>query len=100
MPVLGVGVARLAERGDRFIALAELLANVGKREPRRGEARRKLDRLFEQIGGSGEISLELQVARKVEAPIGYQIAGRHEQADGHLLGTGPARLEWTGRPPY
>ena len=85
MPIVGIGVARLPERRDRRIALAELLANFAEREPGRGKAGREFDRLQQQIGGGDEIALELQVAREIEPPVGNQIAGGQEQARGHWL---------------
>jgi hypothetical protein len=68
-----------------LLALAELLANITEREPCRGKARRKVGGLQQQIGGGNEIAFQLQIAREIETPIGHQIAGRHEQADGHGL---------------
>ena len=76
--VVRVGVARPAKRRDRRIALAELFANLAEREPGRGKARREFDRLQQQIGGGGEIALQLQVAGEFEPAVGHQIAGGQE----------------------
>ena len=81
---VGVGGLRLAKRCDRGLALAELFANFAEREPGRGKVRRKLDRLQQQIGGGGEIAFQLQIARKIEPPVGHQVAGGQEQARRHL----------------
>ena len=86
--IVGIGRARLAERRDRGLALAELLADFAEREPGRGKIRRELGRLQQQVGGGGEIALQLQIAREFEAAVGNQIAGGQEQARGHWLGTG------------
>ena len=78
MPVLGIGFSRFPERRDRRIALAEPFANFAQREPGGGEAGRKFDRLQQQIGGGDKIALQLQIARKIEPPVGNQIAGGQE----------------------
>ena len=88
MAIVGIGGVRLAKRRDRRIALAELLADFAEREPGRGEIRRQLDRLQQQIGGGGQIALQLQIAREFEAAVGHQIAGGEEQARGHAFRTG------------
>jgi len=84
--IVGIGGAGLAERRDRGLALAALLADVAKCEPGGGEFRRQLHRLLEQVGGGGEIALQLQVAREFIAAVGHEIAGGQEQAGGHFLG--------------
>ena len=58
--------------------LAELLANFSERKPGGGEAGREFRGLQQQIGGGGEIAFQLQIARKVEPPVGHQIAGGQE----------------------
>ena len=83
MAVAGIGRARLPKRRDRRVVLAELLADFAEREPGRGEIRRELDRLLQQIGGGGQIALQLQVAREFEPAVGDQIAGGQKQARGH-----------------
>ena len=85
MPVVGVCRLRLAKGRDGFVAVAELLANVSQREPCRGKAGCEVGGLQQQVGGGGEIAFQLQIAREIETPVGHQIAGRHEQADGHGL---------------
>ncbi|MGY4574157.1 hypothetical protein ACVWY5_007227 [Bradyrhizobium sp. USDA 3256] len=85
MPVFGIGVARAAERCDRGLALAELQADLAQRVPGRREFRHKLDRLFEQLGGSRQIALQLQVARELVAAVGDEVAGGQKQAEGHSL---------------
>ena len=82
MAIVRIRVARFSKRRDRLFALAEPLANFTEREPGRGEAGRKLGRLQQQIGGGGEIALELQIARKIEPAVGHQIAGGQEQTYG------------------
>ena len=67
--------------------LAELLADFAEREPGRGEIRRQLDRLLQQVGGGGEIALQLQVAREIIAAVGNEIAGGQEQAADICEGT-------------
>ncbi len=83
MPVVGIGLSRFAKRRDRRIALAEPFANFPEREPGGGKAGRELGRLQQQIGGGDEVALQLQIARKIEPPVGNQIAGGQEQARGH-----------------
>ncbi len=78
MPIVGIGRFGFAERRGRSFPLAELLANFSERKPGGGEARREFRRLQQQIGGSGEIAVQLQIARKVEPPVGHQIAGGQE----------------------
>ena len=74
----GSRVARFAKRRDRRLALAEPLANFSEREPGRGKAGRKIGGLQQQIGGGGKIAFQLQIARKIEPPIGHQVAGGQE----------------------
>ena len=83
MPVVGIGSQRLAKRRDGRIAFAEPLADFAEREPGRGKAGREFGRLQQEIGSRNQIALQLQVARKIEPPVGNQIAGGQEQADGH-----------------
>ena len=83
MRIAGIGAARLPERRDRRIALAELFANFAEREPRRHKGGREFDSLIQQIRGGSEVTLELQVARKFIAAVGNQIAGGQKQARGH-----------------
>ena len=83
MAVVGIGAPRLAERRDRRLVLAELFADFAEREPGRGEVRRQFDRLQQQIGGGGEIALQLQVAGEIEPAVGNHIAGGQKQARGH-----------------
>ncbi len=78
MAVVGIGGARFAKRRDRRVAFAELFADFAEREPGRGEVRCELDRLLQQIGGGGQVALQLQIAGKFEAAVGEQIAGRQE----------------------
>ena len=85
VPILRIGADRLTERRDRPIALAELFANFAEREPGRCKIRRQFDSLFQQIGGGGQIALQLQITGEFEATVGNQIAGRKEQAHGHWL---------------
>ena len=39
------------------------------------EIRRQLDRLHQEIGGGGQIALQLQIAREIKPAVGHQIAG-------------------------
>ena len=87
MPVLGIGCLRFAKRRDRRIALAELFANFAQREPGGGKAGGKFGGLQQKIGGGGQIALQLQIAGKIEPPVGNQIAGGQKQARGHGLYT-------------
>ena len=80
--VVRVGLARFPEGGDGLVALAELLADFAEREPGRGEIRRELERLCQQVGGGGQVALELEVAGEFEAAVGDEIAGGQEQAKG------------------
>ena len=73
--VLGIGVAGLAPRGDRPLAVAELVADTTQREPGRGEIGRELDRLAENIGGPHEVAASRVIERPLVAPVGDQIAG-------------------------
>ena len=90
VPILRIGADRLTERRNRPIALANPFANLAKREPGRRKIRCQFDRLFEQIGSSNQIALQLQIAGEFEATVGNQIAGRQEQAGGHWLYNKPS----------
>ena len=81
--VAGIAGLRLLKRRDRRIVLAELFADIGEREPGGREIRRQFDRLQQQIGGGGQIALQLQVARKFESAVGHQIAGGEKKAGRH-----------------
>ena len=78
MLIARVGIARFAKGRNRLVALAELRADFAEREPGRGEIRCEFDRLLDEIGGSWQITLELEVARELEAAVGHQIAGGQE----------------------
>ena len=80
--ILRIGVARLLESGDRAVAVAELVADGAEREPGRGEARRKLDGLRQDIGGAGKIAARGMVQRPFVAPVGDQVAGRDKERAG------------------
>src|SRR5271156_2033392 len=84
MRVAGIGVARLLKGRNRRVAFAELLANFAEREPRGDKTGCEFDGLLQKIGGSDQVALELQVARKVIPTVGYQIAGGQEHARGHF----------------
>ena len=77
--ILGVGLSRMLERGDRPGTVAEPVADGAKRKPRRGETRRKLDRLRHDIGGCRKIPARGLVERPFVAPVGDEIAGRDEE---------------------
>ena len=81
--VVGIAGLGLLKRRDRRIVLAEFFADVAEREPGGGEIRRQLDRLQQQIGGGGQIALQLQIAGKFEPAVGHQIAGGEKQARRH-----------------
>ena len=81
--ISGSARAGFLERRDRLVVLLELLADFAKGEPGRGEIRCKLDRLLQQVGSGGQIALQLQVARELEAAVGEQVAGGEKQARGH-----------------
>ena len=83
VPVQRIGGAGFMERGHRGFALAELLADFAEREPGRGEFRRELNGLLQQVGRSRQIAAQLQVAREIIAAVGNEIAGGQEQAGGH-----------------
>ena len=78
MRIAGVGGARLPEGSDRRIALAELLADFAERKPGGNKGGREFDSLIQQIGGRGEVALELQIAREFIAAVGNQVAGGQE----------------------
>ncbi len=80
--ILGIGVAGLLESGDRAVAVAELVADGAEREPGRGEARRQLHGLRQNIGGAGKIAPRGMVERPLVAPVGDQIAGGDEERAG------------------
>ena len=73
----------LLECGDRTGSIAELLAQLAKREPRRGIAGRKLERLDQQICCACKIALRLAIARLLETPVGDDIAGGEENRTNH-----------------
>ncbi len=73
--VLRVGLARFPECGDGLVALTEFLAEFAEREPRGCEIGRELERLLQQVGGGGQVALELEVARELEAAVGPEVAG-------------------------
>ena len=87
MAIIGIGLARPAKGGYRALALAEPLTDFAECEPGRGEVRRQLHRLCQQVGSSAQVALQLQVAREFEATVGDQIAGGQEQARGHFQKT-------------
>ena len=76
MAVGGIGGLRPAKRRDRGLALAELFTDVAEREPGRGEVRRKLDRLQQQIGGGGRD--RLSAADRARNRTGGRPSGRRE----------------------
>ncbi len=98
MPVVGVRLARPVKCRDRRLALPELLADVAERKPGGSKIRGELGRLLQQLGGSGKIAPQLQIAREFEAAVGGEIAGGKEQARGHRKGTGAeakqTRMGW------
>jgi hypothetical protein len=85
VPIVGVGDLGFSKRRDRRIALAELFANFSQRKPGGGKAGRQLSGLREQIGSGDEIAFQLQIPRKIEPPVGNQIAGGQEYSRGHGL---------------
>ncbi|MGY3362617.1 hypothetical protein ACVWZK_009280 [Bradyrhizobium sp. GM0.4] len=91
MLIARVGLARFAKGRNGLVALAELRADFAEREPGRGEIRRNLDGLLQQVGGGRQIALELEVARELEAAVGHEIAGGQEQAQGHCGNQGTKR---------
>jgi putative mRNA 3-end processing factor len=84
MAITDVAGQRFLERCDGRLALAEFFADAAEREPGGCEIRRQLDRLHQQVGGGGQIALQLQVARKFEPAVSHQIAGGQEEAGRHL----------------
>ena len=85
MAVAGIaGLRVLIGRNRRFL-LAELFADIGEREPGGREIRRQLDRLQQQIGGGGQITLQLQIAGKFESAVSHQIAGGEKKAGRHRV---------------
>jgi hypothetical protein len=83
VPVVGIGRFGLLKRRGRSLVFAKLLPNFSERKPGGGEAGRKLGGLQQQIGGGGKIAPQLQIARKVEPPVGHQIAGGQEYSRWH-----------------
>ena len=83
MAVTGIAGLRVLIGRNGRIMLAEFFADAGKREPGRGEVRRKLDRLQQQIRGGGQIALQLQVAGELKPAVSHQIAGGEKQSRGH-----------------
>ena len=79
--VIGIG-GRSALRNAAIAASRSpsCFADFAEREPGRGEVRRQFRRLQQQIGGGGQIALQLQVARKIVT------GGR--QSDRRRTGTG------------
>ena len=74
-----IAVARIghlggAKRHDGAIAVSQQFADLAEREPGGRKPRRQLSRLDEQVFGGDEIAAQLQVASKVEAPVGEHIA--------------------------
>jgi hypothetical protein len=69
------GITWNQRRGDRLLALAKLPAQFAKGEPGGSKPRGERGRLFEQVGGTGKIPLQMQVARELEAAVGIRIAG-------------------------
>ena len=64
-----------AKRHDGAIAVAKLFADFPEREPCRRKAGREVSRLDEQVFSGHQITAQLQVTGKVEAPVGDHIAG-------------------------
>ena len=82
MIILGIGIARLLESGNGAVAVAELVADGAEREPGRGEARRQLDGLRQDVGGAGNIALGGMIERPFVAPVGDQVAGGDKERAG------------------
>ena len=82
MIILGIGIARLLESGNGAVAVAELVADGAEREPGRGEARRQLDGLRQNVGGAGHIALRGMIERPFVAPVGDQVAGGDKERAG------------------
>ena len=80
--ILGIGIARLLEGGNRAVAIAELVADGAEREPGRGEARRQLHGLRQNVGGAGHIALRGMIERPFVAPVGDQVAGGDKERAG------------------
>ena len=92
--ILGVAARALryaATAASRWPSCSRISAEG---EPGRGEIRRQLDRLQQEIGRAGEIAAQLQVAGEIVAAVGDQIAGGQEQGRRHRAGNcrGRARL--------
>jgi hypothetical protein len=77
--ILGIGVAGMPKAAMAPLAVAEPVADGAEREPGRGEARRKLDGLRQDIGGAGKIAARGLIERPFVAPVGDQIAGGDEK---------------------
>src|SRR5512143_2960469 len=71
-----VGRPRLLEGRNSAGPVTQFLAQFAERKPSRGITGRKLERLCQQIRGSREIALGLEVPRPFEATVGDQIARR------------------------
>jgi hypothetical protein len=71
VPILGVGGVRIAKRRHGRLALAELPADLAEETRPRRKFRRQLDCL-KQIGGGGQIALQLQIAREFVAAVGIR----------------------------
>ena len=69
-----IGRLRRAKRQDGALAIAEQFADFAEREPCCRKTRRQVRRLDKQVFGGDEIAAQLQVAGKVEAPVGEHIA--------------------------
>ena len=83
--VLAVRLARPRERRARAVAVAQRLARLAEREPRRGKAGREFHRLRVEVGGRREIAVRRIAAREVVAPVGDQVAGGDEKRSAHAL---------------
>ena len=90
--ILRIRVARPLESGDGAGAVAEPIADGAEREPGGGEVRRQLDRLRQDIGGSGEIAARRQVDCRLVAPVGEEVARGDEERAG--IGHAVRLPEW------
>ena len=80
--VVGIGVARPLERGDRLTPIAQLVANGAEREPRGGKAGRKLNGLLQDFGGAGEIAARCMVECPFVTAVGDKVSRRDKERAG------------------
>ena len=79
-PIVRVGRIGAGKRRNRPVAVAQRLARLAEREPRRRKAGREFRRLRVEVGRRRQIAVGRIAARQLVAPVRDQVAGGDEQS--------------------